>query len=289
MDIAIIVLNYNDYETTEKLINNVKDFDVIDKVIVVDNNSSDNSLEVLSKYQNDKIDVIKTDKNKGYGGGNNYGIKYAIKQYQPKYIVIANPDVILEEDTFIQMKKFYDENTEKVGIVSCHAINTSESKSHTAWKLPRFSDCILENLILIKSIFFPNVDNYSEDYFEGAISKVDVVLGAFFMIASEAMQDVEFFDEDTFLYGEENILAYKLKQKGYSNYLLNDYTYIHNHSVSISKNIKSIGKKFDMGYDSKCVYLDKYLNVGKIKKIINKITYEIGKATYLVARKIVNK
>lgn len=289
MDIAIIILNYNDYETTENLINNIKDFEIIDKIIVVDNNSSDDSFKVLSEYKSEKIDVIKTDKNKGYGGGNNYGIRYAIKQYNAKYIVIANPDVILEENAVTQMKQFYDECEEKTGIVSCHAINTSERKSRTAWKLPKFSDCILENLILIRSMFFSNIDDYAKDYFVGQVSKVDVVSGPFFMISADAMQDVDFFDEDTFLYGEENILAYKLKQKGYGNYLLNNYTYIHNHSVSISKNIKSLGKKLDMGYDSRCVYLDKYLRVGKFKKMINTVTYKIGKVTYLVAKKLVNK
>ena len=63
MKTAIIVLNYNDYLTTEKYINDIKRYESLDKIVIVDNNSSKGDYEKLLNLSNEKIDVIKTDKN----------------------------------------------------------------------------------------------------------------------------------------------------------------------------------------------------------------------------------
>lgn len=88
MESVLIVLNYNDAITTKKLINNAENIKKIDKIVVVDNNSSDNSLEELEKLKGEKTDVIKAEKNGWYAYGNNYGVTYAIRNYSPKYILL---------------------------------------------------------------------------------------------------------------------------------------------------------------------------------------------------------
>ena len=79
--LGVVVLNYNDAETVEKNISKIRDYSVIDHIVIVDNSSTDNSYDRLKKLCSDRIDVVKTDRNGGYGYGNNFGIKYLIKNY----------------------------------------------------------------------------------------------------------------------------------------------------------------------------------------------------------------
>lgn len=75
----LIVLNYNDAETTLEFVEMAKTCNAIDKIVVVDNCSTDYSLSKLTCLKSDKIDVIQTDKNGGYAYGNNFGCRYAEK------------------------------------------------------------------------------------------------------------------------------------------------------------------------------------------------------------------
>lgn len=289
MESVLIVLNYNDAVTTKKLIYNAENIKKLDKIVVVDNNSSDNSLEELEKLKDEKTDVIKTDKNGGYAYGNNYGVTYAIRKYSPKYIFIANPDIELGEPVIDGILKFFETQAgknKKTGVVSGKMVTTTEAKIHPAWKLPTYGDCLWENLMVLRKLLRVKSSYYDQSYFMGKESKVDVVSGAFFAIETKTFVDMGMFDESTFLYGEENILAYKLKKEGYDNYILNQYEFLHHHSVSISKSIKSTGKKLDLAYESRCLYLDKYLKVGRIKKIIHAVTYKVGKINYLLAKRL---
>ncbi len=283
MNLAVVVLNYNDSQTTIEFINNARQIQSIDKIIIVDNASTDDSWNVLKKYSCEKIDVIKSEKNCGYAAGNNIGIKYAIKKYQAKYVAVANPDVILNENAVYETINYLTSNS-KTGAVSCKMECKSKIRTRDAWILPDFWDCILENLILLKRIL--NLKRTSYKSFEGKVSYVEVLPGSFFVMAAEVWENIDYFDEDTFLYGEENILAYKLKKEGYKTVLLNDCNYIHNHSVSISKSIKSIGKKLDMAYDGRCIYLDKYLKINRMQRLINVITYKVGKINYLLVQRL---
>ena len=76
MKTAIVILNYNDYETTSCMLNQIKDYKSLDLIVIVDNKSKDNSYNKLKKYENNKVKIIQTKENKGYANGNNYGLKY---------------------------------------------------------------------------------------------------------------------------------------------------------------------------------------------------------------------
>ena len=95
MKTAIIILNYNSKKDTIKYVSEIKDYKVLDTIIVVDNNSSNqNEFEDLKKLENDKVYVIKSDKNGGYSYGNNFGLRFLESLNQNyDYVVISNPDV----------------------------------------------------------------------------------------------------------------------------------------------------------------------------------------------------
>lgn len=276
--LVAIILNYNDSETTKFLVSEIVDYKSVDKIIIVDNNSSDNSYTILKGLENKKIDVILSNENKGYASGNNLGIVYARKKYHPEYLVIANPDVMFLEKCIIEMKKILEEK-KNAGAVTCRMTDHNGNDCEAVWKLPYFRDCLIEESFVLTRLFrYPLL--YKEKDEENQVKEVDCVAGSFFMIRDKTMMDIGGFDERTFLYYEENILAYKLLSKGYKNYYLNYISYIHNHSISINKTIQSTLKKFEIEYESRKHYCSKYLNCGKIKQALLRLFFSIGMIEY---------
>ena len=285
--ICLIVLNYNDFRTTEEFVNRIKSYNQIDSIVIVDNNSTDNSYEELSKLSNKKIDVIRTDSNKGYASGNNFGACYALKKYQPEYLIISNPDVIFSSDVVDYLSDYLKYHKE-VGAASCKMICTSGIDLPVAWKLPTFIDCLMENLIILRKIL-GNRLLYNSEELQNSETYVDVLPGSFFMIKSSVFEQVNGFDNQTFLYYEENILAKRLKDINSKCVLLSDKSYIHNHSVSINKSISSVKKRLDIAFRSRQYYCKEYLGCNFLELLVHKITYKIGLFDYLLASMIIKK
>lgn len=234
--IGIVILNYNDYKTTSNLLNKIKDYNHLNNIVVVDNNSTDNSYNKLIKYKNKNIDIINTKNNKGYSYGNNIGIKYLIDNYKSDYIIISNPDVSFEDNDIKELVNKLD-NNKNISVIGpkIHEFN----RVTRGWKLPTYIDEILKIMCLDNKY---KHDKYEDTYYNSDLSEVDVVSGCFFIIRSNIIKKINYFDEGTFLYYEENILGHKLKDKGYHTYIDNTVSVIHNASVSVDKSIKKINK-----------------------------------------------
>lgn len=288
MKLCMIILNYNDCQTTIDLLDKIKDYKIIERILVVDNNSSDDSMQKISEYASKykAITVIQTDRNGGYAYGNNYGCGYAIKMWNPTYIAIANPDIYITEKTICSLLTLY-EKREDAAIVSCMMNCTSNIDLPSAWKLPTFTDCILENLLVFRKII-GNRTRY-KDLGDCTVKKVDVIAGSFFIIKSNVFKEIKGFDESTFLYYEENMLACKIAERNLSNYIMCNETYDHMHSVSINKSYKSIGKRMDISQASRKIYCEKYLKCSKFTVMIEEMTYYIGKVNYLLLKSIIAK
>jgi len=164
---------------------------------------------------------------------------------------------------------------DKVGIVSPVMKNTKLQNVLSAWKLPLFKDDIILSFSILNKIF-GNPVKYSKEELLNDVNVVDVLSGSFFMISRTAIQDVDYLDEDTFLYCEERILSYKLKSKGYSNILVMNQNFVHHHSTSINKSIKSRVKRYKILQKSRMIYLCKYLKINKIEQIFFRIVTILG-------------
>lgn len=281
---GMVVLNYNDYSSTENLLKIVDTITSIDVIIVVDNCSTDDSFIQLKKFVSRKISVIKTEANRGYAAGNNFGIKYAIEKLSVDNLFIANPDIIIDKTVIDGLLSYLDLNP-RIGIVSCLMKKPDGDICESAWKLPGLKECIFDSFILLKH-FCKNKWDYEESIDGIKPICVDVIPGSFFAIKSQVMKDIGYFDEHTFLYYEENILSMKAKEKGYSNYILCNYSYIHNHSVTINKNITSVRNKLRIAYDSRVIYCEKYLKIGKFEELLLFVSYVLGSNSYIVAKKV---
>lgn len=274
----MVILNYNDYFMTQKYLEMIQNYNVLDKIVVVDNNSTDDSYKILKSYANDKIDVIKCDENGGYANGNNYGIHYIESKYTPYNIIISNPDIIVSEKSIINICEFLKCN-ERVGIASglIYDINNNVA-SNFAWKQPTYCD-VLIGCFLLSSKFFDCVFHkfHYHKYLTKKYLNVDVISGCFFAVKYDVLKEVDYFDDRTFLYNEENILGYKIKELGYREVVLIQEKIIHFAGSSVKKNLSQWKKKAEILKDSRCVYLKYHLKVSKFKLIIYKILFGMGK------------
>lgn len=280
MNIAVI-LNYNDSETTIKCLLYMKDHNSIDKIIIVDNCSTDDSFEKLSSYKSRKIDVIKTIENRGYASGNNYGIKYAENQYNPLNIIISNPDVLVNDASVKEICEYLNRNKNVVAATAVVCDSNQKIFKNFAWRLPQYRDIIASTFLILNKVV-EKISGRSMLYSKEALNttthlQVDVLPGCFFIIKDSAIKEVNYFDESTFLFCEENILAFKLKDKSYESHILTTERLIHDHSVSINKNIKNWKKKAEIKKESYLIYLRDYLQVSDIKIQLFKLLYDIGK------------
>ena len=268
MKTGIIIVNYNDFTSTEKLINNIKDYRVIDKIVVVDNHSSDDSPQKLKKLKLPKLKVIINEENKGYSYAINTGAKYLIDEYKECNIIISNADVIIkkEEDIETLIKLLHRKN---VGIVAPTILE--RGTKNRGWKNPTPKQEIVLNLAYIHRFFRKKYLYYDDDYYQGDFSIVDVLSGCFFLIQSKTLQAVNYLDDHVFLYYEENILAKKLQVKKKINLISNKVTIIHNHSVTIDKSLKRI-KKYKAQKKSQYYFEVEYNNASSLERMLLKLT-----------------
>lgn len=269
MNNVLVVLNYNDAKTSLSFVEMAIKCTALDKIILVDNCSSDDSYEQFQNLISEKIDVIKTEKNGGYAYGNNFGCKYAIERYNPGIIFISNPDVRFENNVLNEMEKVLCAN-EHIGVIA-PVVN----QGYNVWNLPGYIG-LIESIFLVwfnidKSRIKKRLENSSY-----SLQNVGVVEGSFFAISACAFKSIEGLDERTFLYCEEIILANKLREKGYKEAVLTHCRYDHFHSVSIKKQYGNKTRAFKNFHSSMLVYLNNYLKVGIIRKGIFEICFCIG-------------
>ena len=269
-----MIINYNDYDTTKELVDSIHKYKCIDKLLVIDNCSSNNSFEKLKnlKYTIKNIIILKTDNNNGYSSAINFGIKYILDKYKDAKVAISNPDIIVssENDLKILFERLDNKN---VGVLAPSTVE--DNKLNRGWKLPTIYQDILENIILLNR-FFKKRKLYKDSHYNKDINKVDVVAGSIFFVKASTINKIGFLDENVFLYYEENILSKKILKEGLDIVICNDIVFIHNHSVSINKSVSRLNK-YKILKESQYYYEKVYNNSNGfllfILNLTSKITY----------------
>ena len=217
MKLSVIILNYNVRYFLELCLKSVQEAikDIDAEIIVVDNNSSDDSCQMVNNIFPD-VRLIQNDKNLGFSKGNNQGVAIA----SGEYVLILNPDTVHAEDSIIRLLDFAD-SKENIGVVGCKLIDGSGKF------LPESKRNIPTPLVSIKKIFGNSKSYYANHLNENTNGKVDILVGACMLLKKEVYKDVEGFDEDYFMYGEDIDLSYKILKHGYDNYFFGDTTILH--------------------------------------------------------------
>ena len=228
-DVALIVLNYNSSDQTIKCVDHLLSFKKDFHLVIVDNKSTDDSfVKLKDHYKEDNIDILDSGANNGYSAGNNYGIRYAIEKYGIDYFTIINPDVIIPcsgiFDKLLDTIKCNDD----CAVVGASILNSEKYYNPviSAWKIPSKKDFILS-----RSLFWEDRLNTPPNwkFRESQSVEVECVAGCFFLGAVNILKKAGFLDEDLFMYNEEILLGYKVKQLGYKELLRLDCFVIHDH------------------------------------------------------------
>lgn len=264
--IDALILNYNDYRTTFKCIENLQKCTSIRHILVVDNCSTDNSYEKFKQYKNPRVEFIRTGLNQGYGSGNNIGINYLNRKYSSRFILQCNPDTIVDNSTLLKMENFLEEHKEYAVVAPIMMNCKGEKVIGTGWKSPTKIEYILSFGLLYSKFFQKNTyaDLLTTDriYYD-----VDAVAGSLLMYRTKYMLEYGMYDENIFLYCEENVLGFKLKKAKLKSAVLSQEAFVHQHSVSINKAYKSSFKKGRLLIQSKLYVLKEYLNTKGVYSI----------------------
>lgn len=271
MKTACVIVNYNDAETTIKLLNKIHDYKVIDYIIVVDNCSTDGSYGALEKCRTDRIIVLCATENKGYGAGNNLGIKYAKERLQCDVAVIANPDVIFTEECIEKIKYTFSENRD-VAVVTALQLKSDGTLFHeTAWGIPSVNEYIFSALFFIGKLY-----SKTKEYNGNTRIAVDCVSGAFLAVDINKFLSVDGYDERIFLYCEETMLGIKLKKAGFRTLLLTNETYIHHHAASTQKSIPDAVKRRSLLLNSRLFVLKEYMGASELELLLASGIYKVA-------------
>ena len=273
MKLTCQILNYNDAMHVIGLIEKIRKYRCIDYILVIDNCSKDNSYSLLSKrYMGcNNIIIVKTEANRGYGAGNNYGVKFAYYKLNSDYVLLVNSDVSFTEEVLNQMVSTL-KNANNVGICSPTQIVNGNIIKDRAWKIPTkneyiFSGTKLADLLSMNSL-------YPDSYFKREKSYVDCVPGAMLLLDSVKFLDVGGYDEKMFLYCEETTIGFKMKTSGYKTVLLNNYFYEHLQSSSIKKAIPDVINQRRLIYKNRLIFLHDYLKANAFYMYLAKGVYK---------------
>jgi GT2 family glycosyltransferase len=204
-------------------------------------------------------------------------------------MIISNPDIIISEDSILKMFEIL-ETRPNVGMIT-GVIHDSLGRivNNFAWKLPGYNDLLINSSIILTKI--AKLFNLGQLYRKSLIEKsrmlrVDVVPGCFFAISSKVITEVDYFDERTFLFHEENILAHKLKNAKYENFVITTEKVTHLESISIKKTFNSLFKRRQINFESSLVYMKEYLGCSGYLIDLYSIVYKLFDFENLVIYKL---
>lgn len=272
MNLSCVILNYNDADTVGKLVRRIRDYKILGQIVIVDNASTDGSMEKLEPLRGGNVSVIRAEKNGGYGAGNNLGVRYAAEHGNAAHVLIANPDVFFSEGCLIKMLRVF-RNHPDVGIVAAVMHDAGYGKLRNGWRLHGFVGELLSMGPVSRRLFGRFLD-YPKSRFRGRkAAYVDAVHGSMLMVDTEKFLGCGGYDEGIFLYQEEAVLGQRMRAFGGRTALLLNCSYRHEHSASISKTYESQLARQRLREESTLYYLRHYLSVNRVQEMAAKLWF----------------
>ncbi len=234
MKLSIIIVNYNVKHFLEQCLISVKKAmeDVEGEIFVVDNNSVDGSVEMVDeKFPN--VKTIVNRENLGFARANNQ----AIRRAKGEYILLLNPDTVVEDNTFSKVVSFMDAHPDAGGLGVKMVDGSGKFLPESKRGLPTPATAFYK--IFGFSALFPHSKRFSKYHLgflnENETHKVDILAGAFMLLRKSVLDKTGLLDEDFFMYGEDIDLSYRITQAGYNNYYFSETRIIHYKGESTKK------------------------------------------------------
>lgn len=232
IDVSVIIVNWNTKDLLKNCLNSIYQTiqNLTFEIIVVDNASSDGSLEMLQQNFPEVIS-IGNQENRGFGAANNQ----AFAVMQGKYALLLNTDALLTPGAVKRLWTFGEANSD-AAIVCGQLLNADGSKQNSIASFPSLLT-LSANTSLLEYLFprkFP-----SKRYAHAGPIEVDSAIGACMMIRKKALDEVGVFDERYFFFFEETDLAYAMHKSGWKTYHIPDAFIYHLQGQSIGGNVRS--------------------------------------------------
>jgi GT2 family glycosyltransferase len=234
MKLSVIIVNYNVQHFLEQCLYSVRKAskNVSTEIFVVDNNSVDGSVQMVrNKFP--EVQLIENKKNTGFSYANNQAIRIS----KGEYILLLNPDTVVEEDTFEKVVAFMDVHPDAGGL----GVKMLDGKGNF---LPESKRGLPTPLVAFYKIFglsklFPRSKTFGK-YHLGFLDKdktheVEILSGAFMLMRKSVLDKVGMLDETFFMYGEDIDLSYRILLGGYKNFYFPETRIIHYKGESTKK------------------------------------------------------
>lgn len=218
IQLSIIIINYNTKRITNNCINSIIEhtLGIHYEIIVVDNNSTDGSKELLEN--NEHIKYIYLEKNYGFGKANNVGMRAALG----KYILLLNSDTLFINNAALEFYKHAESNNFHA-VYGAHLVNAEYQNSTSCFPFTEFS--------FWKHIFRKRENKilYNSD-----AQEIDAICGADMFFPKKIFDLTKGFDENLFLYGEDEEWQYRMSKLNIPRYIISGPKIIHLEGKSMS-------------------------------------------------------
>ncbi|HOS90922.1 MAG TPA: glycosyltransferase family 2 protein [Prolixibacteraceae bacterium] len=261
MKLSVIIVNYNVKPFLEQCLYSVmKAAEKIDaEVFVVDNASVDGSCPMV-REKFPSVRLLENKTNTGFSAANNQAIRIS----SGEFILLLNPDTVVEEDTFSQTLRFMEEHADAGGL----GVKMIDGKGKF---LPESKRGLPTPWVAFYKIFglaklFPRSRRFGKYHLsyldENSTCRVDVLCGAFMLLRREVLDKTGLLDEAFFMYGEDIDLSYRILQQGYNNYYFPGSTIIHYKGESTKKESLNYVKVF---YNAMAIFARKHFSSGNAR------------------------
>ncbi len=259
MKLSVVIVNYNVKHFLEQCLHSVYKAakGIETEIFVVDNNSVDGSARLIrEKFPN--LVYIENTKNVGFSKANNQAIRLA----KGEFILLLNPDTVVEEDTFRKVVSFMETHPDAGGL----GVKMIDGKGNF---LPESKRGLPTPEVAFYKMFgisklFPRSKRFGRYHLsyldENEVHSVEVLAGAFMLLRKETLDKIGLLDETFFMYGEDIDLSYRITKAGYKNYYFPGTTIIHYKGESTKKGSLNYVKVF---YNAMIIFARKHFTGGK--------------------------
>lgn len=273
MDVSIIIVNYHSAQMVIECVESIykRTSGITYEIIVVDNDSGDNSATHLKNVLGDKITLVLADENLGFGKANNLGAEYA----KGEYLFLLNPDTLLVNNAIKILHDFMKSN-HNTGVVGGNLfspdmqavpsyclqfddLNTERKKA--SWRGILMNKIVQIATAKHRKQIFAGEFNYSGDE-----KKVAYIFGADMMIPKKLFDNLGGFDPDFFMYSEEQELSWRVTAKGYNIVNIPQAQIIHLEGATVKKGNEFSEKQFRMRMNGTLTYFQKRFGINGVNE-----------------------
>jgi len=231
-DITVVIVNWNTRDLLRNCLNSVYETikDINYEVIVVDNASTDGSVQML-RDEFTLVDIIENEKNRGFGAANNQ----AFTIMEGRYALLLNSDTVLTQHAVNELFLFMEDHPD-ASLACGQLLNEDGSRQNSIASFPTLLK-MLANMSLLEYLFprrFPSKRYVHKDPVE-----IESAIGACVLVRRDAMNAIGVFDERYFFFFEETDWAYRMRSAGWKIYHVPSALIYHLQGKSVGTSIRS--------------------------------------------------